>query len=80
MKLEVLLLRHGQTQGNLEKRYIGKTDEPLLVDDTESMRKISALQKRLEQEVIAGSQKLFVSPMQTDRRAVVSGAGAGCDR
>ena len=63
MKLEVLLLRHGQTQGNLEKRYIGKTDEPLLLDDTESMRKISALQKRLEQEVIAGSQKLFVSPM-----------------
>ncbi len=63
MKLEVLLLRHGQTQGNLEKRYIGKTDEPLLLDDTESMRKINALQKRLEQEVIAGSQKLFVSPM-----------------
>ena len=51
MKLEVLLLRHGQTQGNLEKRYIGKTDEPLLLDDTESMRKISALQKRLEQDV-----------------------------
>lgn len=63
MKLEVLLLRHGQTQGNLEKRYIGKTDETLLLDDTESMRKISALQKRLEQEGIAGSQKLFVSPM-----------------
>ena len=63
MKLEVLLLRHGQTQGNLEKLYIGKTDEPLLLDDTESMRKINALQKRLEQEVIAGSQKLFVSPM-----------------
>ena len=35
----------------------------MLLDDTESMRKISALQKRLEQEVIAGSQKLFVSPM-----------------
>lgn len=63
MKLEVLLLRHGQTQGNLEKRYIGKTDEPLLLDDTESMRKISVFQKRLEQEGIAGSQKLFVSPM-----------------
>ena len=54
MKLEVLLLRHGQTQGNLEKRYIGKTDEPLLLDDTESMRKISALQKRLEQEGMGG--------------------------
>lgn len=63
MKLEVLLLRHGQTQGNLEKRYIGKTDEPLLLDDTESMRKISALQKRLEQEVVVRPQKLFVSPM-----------------
>ena len=57
------MLRLWQTQGNLEKRYIGKTDEPLLLDDTESMRKINALQKRLEQEVIAGSQKLFVSPM-----------------
>lgn len=63
MQLEILLLRHGQTQGNLEKRYIGKTDEPLLLDDTESMLKVSSLQKRLEQETIAGPQKLFVSPM-----------------
>jgi alpha-ribazole phosphatase len=28
-KLEVVLIRHAQTQGNLEKRYIGITDEPL---------------------------------------------------
>ena len=27
--MELLMLRHGQTQGNLEKRYIGKTDEAL---------------------------------------------------
>ncbi|MBQ9032405.1 MAG: histidine phosphatase family protein [Parasporobacterium sp.] len=27
--MELLLIRHGQTAGNLEKRYIGKTDEPL---------------------------------------------------
>lgn len=26
---EVLLIRHGATAGNLEKRYIGRTDEPL---------------------------------------------------
>ena len=63
MQLEILLLRHGQTQGNLEKRYIGKTDEPLLTEDTEIMLKVSSLQKRLEQENIASPQKLFVSPM-----------------
>ena len=53
------------------------------LDDTESMRKISALQKRLEQEVIAGSQKLFVSPMLRCRQTaelLFPGAGAGCDR
>lgn len=27
--MEVLFLRHGATAGNLEKRYIGRTDEPL---------------------------------------------------
>lgn len=26
---EILLLRHGATRGNLEHRYIGRTDEPL---------------------------------------------------
>lgn len=63
MKLEVLLLRHGQTQGNLEKRYIGKTDEPLLMEDTERIQKVSSLQKRLKQENLVRPQKLFVSPM-----------------
>lgn len=63
MKLEVLLLRHGQTQGNLEKRYIGKTDEPLLMEDMERIQKVSSLQKRLKQENLVRPQKLFVSPM-----------------
>lgn len=27
--MTVYLLRHGQTQGNLERRYIGRTDQPL---------------------------------------------------
>lgn len=27
--MEVILIRHGKTKGNLEKRYIGVTDEPL---------------------------------------------------
>lgn len=28
-KMKVVLIRHGETAGNLEKRYIGCTDEPL---------------------------------------------------
>lgn len=27
--MELLLLRHAQTAGNLERRYVGRTDEPL---------------------------------------------------
>lgn len=27
--LEIALIRHGRTEGNLQKRYIGRTDEPL---------------------------------------------------
>lgn len=27
--IEILLIRHGKTKGNVERRYIGKTDEPL---------------------------------------------------
>lgn len=29
---KILLIRHGKTQGNLERRYIGRTDEPLCED------------------------------------------------
>lgn len=28
-KLKIIFIRHGKTKGNLEKRYIGRTDEPL---------------------------------------------------
>ena len=27
--MKLILIRHGKTKGNREKRYIGKTDEPL---------------------------------------------------
>ena len=30
MKLKIVMLRHGATKGNLEKRYVGSTDEDLL--------------------------------------------------
>ena len=30
--MEIVLLRHAQTAGNLERRYIGRTDEPLCTE------------------------------------------------
>ena len=29
VQIRILLIRHGETAGNLEKRYIGRTDEEL---------------------------------------------------
>ena len=31
-------LRHGATKGNLERRYVGATDEPLLRESFEALR------------------------------------------
>ncbi|QHQ61257.1 histidine phosphatase family protein [Anaerocolumna sedimenticola] len=35
--MKVVLIRHGKTEGNLKKRYIGVTDEPLCVEGTEQI-------------------------------------------
>ncbi|MCD8217036.1 MAG: histidine phosphatase family protein [Clostridiales bacterium] len=53
--MEILLLRHGQTRGNLERRYIGRTDEPLLESARESLRKSSY--REFQPEIV------YVSPM-----------------
>ncbi len=34
MKLDVVMIRHAQTQGNLRGAYIGRTDEPLCPEGT----------------------------------------------
>lgn len=54
--LDLLLLRHGRTKGNLEKRYIGTTDEPLT----------QAERERLEncRPVAFHPDIVFVSPMK----------------
>ena len=36
--MTVFLLRHGQTRGNLERRYTGSTDEPLCPQGKRSWR------------------------------------------
>ncbi len=52
--MKILFLRHGLTSGNLEKRYIGRTDEPLCA------KGISELQKL----VIPKCSILISSPMK----------------
>lgn len=36
--MKILLIRHGKTQGNMEKRYIGRTDEPLCQSGIDELR------------------------------------------
>ena len=37
--MKVILIRHGQTAGNAEKRYIGVTDQPLTASGVEQIEK-----------------------------------------
>ena len=39
--MKILLIRHGLTAGNLEKRYIGRTDEPLCPEGINELRHCS---------------------------------------
>ena len=53
-----ILIRHGQTQGNIEHRYIGgKTDEPLCAQGVE----------KLKGKEYPAVQRVFVSPMKRCR-------------
>ena len=38
--MEIILIRHGKTKGNLEKRYIGITDEPLTDEGAHELKQI----------------------------------------
>lgn len=57
---EILFIRHGSTAGNLEKRYIGRTDEPLC---TEGLAQIHALARQGLQ-----ADSLFLSPALRTRQ------------
>ena len=39
--MELILIRHGTTQGNLERRFIGLTDIPVLPEGEELAREVS---------------------------------------
>lgn len=53
--MEVILLRHGQTAGNLAGRYIGRTDEPLCPEGILRVRQMGAF---------PGIACVFASPMR----------------
>lgn len=55
---ELFFIRHGKTQGNLEKRYVGRTDEPLCKAGIVELKRQSA-KKELPQ-----ADLLIASPMK----------------
>lgn len=59
--MQILMIRHGQTPGNLEKRYIGSTDEPLCPQTCQLLEPY--FQQRKEEPVMENFH-LYVSPMK----------------
>lgn len=55
--MNIYLFRHGKTRGNMEKRYIGVTDEPLC---REGIAELKSLKASLALPCI---QRLYVSPL-----------------
>ena len=53
--MQVILLRHGLTAGNLEKRYIGSTDEPLCEEGRRQLEKAG---------VYKDVREVYCSPMK----------------
>lgn len=60
--MNVYLIRHGETLGNLEKRYIGVTDEGLC---PEGRAHVEALRKSLP--LSGGKAAIYVSPLRRCR-------------
>ena len=58
--IDIFFIRHGATEGNLHRRYIGRTDEPIC---EEGVTQVEALRKRG-----LSVDKLFVSPLLRTRQ------------
>ena len=41
MKILVYLIRHGKTEGNLKKAYIGVTDQPLCLEGRAELERLA---------------------------------------
>lgn len=55
--MEIYLIRHGKTIGNLQKRYVGRTDEPLCEVGYKELEQIKRQEKYPKVEIV------FSSPM-----------------
>lgn len=62
-RLELYLIRHWKTKGNLEKRYIGTTDEPVLSGSERDL-----WEKRLHR-ILTDVRCVAVSPMKRCRES-----------
>ncbi|MGI6205433.1 MAG: histidine phosphatase family protein [Anaerovoracaceae bacterium] len=61
---QIVLIRHGATAGNIEKRYVGTTDEPLCDDGINSIK--HGMEKEIYPEA-AGDALVIVSPLRRCR-------------
>ena len=59
-QVEIVLIRHGKTEGNKEKRYIGRTDQPL------SEEGIAGIKENLGR--YPSVDKVYASPMKRTRQ------------
>lgn len=57
--MHMIMIRHGMTKGNQEKRYVGSTDEEL---STLGIAQIEELKKTLDKAKL-GKYRVFTSPM-----------------
>ena len=66
MMTEIVLIRHGVTKGNAERRYIGSTDESLLPEEAE---RLGELRRALVEKnaPLAAVKNVFVSPLKRCR-------------
>ena len=73
--MELILIRHGTTQGNLEKRFVGTLDVPLTPQGEELARKVGPTLPKVEH--------IYRSPLMRCRQtagAAVAGGGDHRDR
>lgn len=61
MSTKLYLIRHGMTKGNMEKRYVGRTDESLCPEGIEKLKKLCTIMPE------AGSGILYISSMKRCR-------------
>jgi len=61
--MKIIFLRHGATPGNLEKRYIGITDEALSEPGKAELRAILNTEEFQKQVGPKGIRKVYVSPL-----------------